>query len=235
MTKIALFGYCKNGKEVAKHLPKKDLSIFVFDKHHLDIAKDDGFFNVEFLEEISDNELKKIGIENFDFAVCMMEDEAQNLFLSLSVKTLSKKTKIVAKVEDEEYEYRYKLAGVDEIINPYKISSNHMNNILTKPIALNIITQILFSDNSLIFDEILVEEGSFLDGKFSKDIVYEIRKEYNLIIIGMLDRERGEEFEFITKGHNHKIDKDDILVVIGEKEEIERLKEDLKESKRWMN
>lgn len=233
--KIALFGYCKNGKEVARYLPKKNLSIFVFESHYMNMAKDDGYLNVELLEELNDSELKKIKIEDFDFAVCMLEDEAQNLFLALSIKTLSKDIKIVAKVEDEEYEHRYKLAGVDKIINPYKISSNHINNILNKPISLDIITQILFKDNSLVFDEITVLEGSFLDSKFIKDITYELKKEYNLIVLGMLDIERSDEFEFITKGHNHKIDKDDILVVLGDKDEIERIKNDLKESKKWIN
>lgn len=232
--KIALFGYSKNGKEVAKHLTKKDLYIFSFNSDYVDIAKEDGYLNVQLLDNLSDEELQKIGIENFNFAVCMLEDEAQNLFLSLSIKILAPNTKIIAKVEDKAYEHRYKLAGVDQIINPYKISSNHINNILNKPFSFNILTEILFKDeNSLMFNEITILKDSFLDGKLMKDIITELKKEYEVIVVGILDTERSNEFEFITKGYNHYIDEDDIIVVIGHDYEINRIKDDLKESIKW--
>lgn len=38
--------------------------------------------------------------------------------------------------------------------------------------------------------------------------------------MGIHDKELKKQFIFITEGHNHKLDEGDILVVIGESENI---------------
>ena len=50
---------------------------------------------------------------------------------------------------------------------------------------------------------------------------------YNLLIIGLVDKELSDNVQFVTKGYNHKIDSGDILIVVGDIEEIERFKDDL--------
>ncbi len=42
-----------------------------------------------------------------------------------------------------------------------------------------------------------------------------------------MDRELGNEFIFRLSGIDHKLDPSDLLVVIGAKDEIERLKADI--------
>ena len=45
-----------------------------------------------------------------------------------------------------------------------------------------------------------------------------------MIFLGVMDRELGDEFIFFSKGINHKIDSKDIVVVLGSKIDIEKLK-----------
>ena len=49
---------------------------------------------------------------------------------------------------------------------------------------------------------------------------------YNMLLVGIHDKELKKEFIFITEGRNHKLDYGDILVVIGKSAEIERFKMD---------
>jgi len=229
MKKIILFGYGKNGKSVAKYLDKKDFLLVVFDEKEKNEAEKNGYLNIEVLsDKILDEDLMKIGLIESNVAICMLEDEARNMFLALSIRNLDDKLKIIAKVEDKEYIHRYKLAGVNQIINPYEITANRIDAIIKKPITLEFVHNIVFENSNLAFAQLEIIKGSFLDGKYMNDI--EIEKNYDLIAIGIIDREKSDKLELVT---NNKLDADDVLVVIGDITEIERLKQDMEASKQW--
>jgi voltage-gated potassium channel len=230
MKDILLFGYGKNGKSVSEHLDRKRFLIIVYDEEELQEAKSDGHLNVElFDEKILDTDLLKIGIQEAKIAICMLEDEARNMFLALSIRNLNPNIKIIAKSNDREYEHRYHLAGVNQIINSYEITANRIDSILKKPITLEFIHNIVFEDNDLVFAQIDILKDSFLDGRYLSDI--ELQENYNLIPIGIVDREKNDELQLILD--NHKLDAEDVLVVIGDRFEVDRLKEEMKESTQW--
>ena len=233
MHKIAIFGYGNSGVDIARELPKKEVYIFVFDEKEYKKAKDNGYLNVELLDSLDDDILEELGLENYTSIISLLDDEVNNLFLCLSIKTICNKCNLVAIVKDRSYENRYKLAGVDKIINPYDVSSKHITNIIKRPLSFEVLMNILFEENKLEFSEISVIKNSFLDTKSMNDITFELKKEYNLIIIGILDTERSDKFEFVTKGINHYIDEGDVLVVLGDLFDINRLKDDMEESVKW--
>jgi voltage-gated potassium channel len=227
---MILFGYGKNGKAVARYLDKKTFTIVVFSEKQKIEAQHDGYLNIEYLENIFDDNLLDIGIKNIDIAICMLEDEAQNMFLSLSIRDLNRDIKIIAKTENKESSHRYKLAGVNQIINSYEITANRIESILKKPITLEFIHNVVFSEKNLMFAQIEVLKNSFLDNKYIKDV--KIEDNYNMIIIGILDKEKSDKLELIGD-YNYKLDAEDVLVVVGDIEEIERLKNDMEEWVKW--
>ncbi|NPA12012.1 MAG: TrkA family potassium uptake protein [Epsilonproteobacteria bacterium] len=222
--RVMLFGFDEFGERVAEYLGKKDLSVVVFDDNEEKRAKN-RFFDVIRLHEIDDDELLKL--EEFDIALAVLRDEDKNLFLSLSLKDLFPARPVIAKVSNKENEYKYKLAGVNKIINPYDVTANRIMTILKKPLTLKVLETIIFEDNNLSFAEIEVPEGSFLVNKYIKDIYKEISSNYNILIVALVDKTGRENVQFITKGVNFRIYEGDILIVVGDKDEIERFKFDL--------
>lgn len=222
--KIAVFGFDDFGERVASFLGKKDLIIVVLDEKEYLKAKEK-LYEVVKINSISDEEILKI--EEFDIAIAVLRDEEKNLFLCLTLKDLFPDKKLIAKVSEKENEYKYKLSGVDKLINPYEVTANRIMTILKKPLTLKVIEEIIFQDNNLSFAEIEIPKSSFLDGKYMKDIYKEVSGLYNILIIGIVDKEISEEVQFITKGYNYKIDANDILIVVGDIDEIERFKSDL--------
>ena len=222
--KTALFGFDDFGEKIAKYLGKKELIVVVFNKEEEKRAKDK-YFNVIYFREIDDDKLKEL--ENFDIAIAALKDEDKNLFLCLSLKEVFPDIKLIAKVSEKGNEYKYKLAGVNKTINPYEVTANRIMTILKRPLTLKIIEEIIFEDNNLSFAEIEIPKHSFLDGKYIKDVDKEISINYNLLIIAIVDKEISENVQFVTKGINHKLDAGDILIVVGDKDDIERFKEDL--------
>ena len=222
--RTVLFGFDEFGEIVASYIGKKELSVVVFNDNEEKRAKDK-FYDVIRLREIDDDELKKL--EEFNLAIAVLKNEEENLFLCLSLKDIFPNVSIIAKVSEKGNEYKYKLTGVNKTINPYDVAANRIMTILKRPLTLRIIEEIIFEDNKLSFAEIEIPKGSFLDGKYIKDIYKEISHNYNILIIGIVDKEMSENVQFVTKGINHKLDFGDILIVTGDIDEIEQLKNDL--------
>ncbi|MEO1928520.1 MAG: NAD-binding protein [Nautiliaceae bacterium] len=222
--RIAIFGFDDFGERVARFLNKKDTIIVVLDEKEEARAREK-LYDVVKLHNIDDDEIKKI--DEFDIAIAVLHDEDKNLFLCLTLRDLYPQKRIIAKVANKDNEYKYKLAGVNKLINPYEVTANRIMTILKKPLTLKVIEEIIFQDNRLSFAEIVIPKNSFLDGKFIKDVFKDISSLYNLLIIGMVDKELSENVQFVTKGYNHKIDAGDVLIVVGDKDEIERFKDDL--------
>jgi voltage-gated potassium channel len=222
--KIAIFGFDKFGEKISSTLKKQNVLIVVFDKEEEKRAKEK-LFDVIYLNEINDEELSKI--DAIEYAICALDDEEKNLFLVLSLREMYSNLNIVAKVMYKENENKYKLAGANKILNPYEIITNRIMTILKKPLTLKVIEEIIFSDNKLSFSEVEIPENSFLEGKAIKDVYKEIQNIYNILIIGIVDKEISENVIFITKGINHILNYKDVLVVVGDIEEIERFKNDL--------
>ncbi len=222
--RTALFGFDEFGEIVASYIGKKELSVIVFNEEEEKRAKDK-FYDVTRLREIDDDEIKKL--EEFNLAITVLRNEDENLFLCLSLREIFPDVKIIAKVSEKGNEYKYKLAGVNKTINPYDVTANRIMTILKRPLTLRIIEEIIFEDNQLSFAEIEIPKDSFLDGKYIKDIYKEISATYNILIIGIVDKEMSNSVQFITKGINHKLDVGDILVVTGDVDEVEQLRNDL--------
>ena len=231
MKNMILFGFGKNGKSVAKYLDKKEFIIVVFNEEEEKDAKENGYLNVEFLgDEILDEDLVKVGINDAKIAICMLEEEARNMFLALSIRHLNPEIKIIAKSSSLEYSHKYHLAGVNHIINSNDIITNRIMAILTKPITLEFVHNIVFEDSNLSFAQIEILKDSFLDGKFLSEL--NISSDYNLVIIGIIDLEKSKKLQLIAES-DHKLDGGDIIVVVGDKFEIERLKNDMEEWVKW--
>jgi len=222
--KIVLFGFDDYGEKIAQVIEKKDIKVVVFNSEEEQRAKDRLYDVVKFMD-INDNNLKNL--EDFNLAIAALKDEDRNLFLCLSLREVFPDVEIIAKVSEKGNEFKYRLASVNKIINPYDVSANRIMTILQKPLTLKIIEEIVFQDNTLSFAEIEIPKNSFLEGKYIRDIEKEISKNYNILIIAMVDREMGDNVQFITKGFNHKLDYGDILVVVGDIFDIEQFKEDL--------
>ena len=225
--RVAIFGFDKYGEKIATVLKKSDVLIITFDETEEKKAKEK-FFEVIKLNEISDEALKSIeDMEHIDYVICTLSEEDKNLFLVLSLKEVFPHVKIVAKVIKKENEYKYKLAGANKLLNPFEIISKRIMTILKKPLTLKIIEEIIFTDNKLSFSEIKIPENSFLEGKVLNEIYKELTSIYNLLIIGIVDREISENVIFIGRGLKHILNSEDVLVVVGDLDEIERFKNDL--------
>jgi voltage-gated potassium channel len=224
MIKIVLFGYSKTGREIAKLLSDEEYDLQIIDDNPLLVGKanEDGFYarHSSFSE---DKMLEEVGIgKDIDVLFCTSTNDSLNLFVTLSARNLDKNLKILTLIYKNNDEKKMILAGANRTISPYDVGALKAYRIIDKPKVSKVLSLFSLQSNKLSMNEIVVPKGSILDGVYYKDI--SIFKEYDLIFLGMLDKELGDEFIFFSEGINHKIDHHDILIVLGSKSNIKKFK-----------
>lgn len=222
MSKVIIYGYSNLGSKIAKSLKNSKFEVIIvdFDEDNYTKAISDGFnaFNKELLE---DEELIEIGIKNNVKAFyCVSNSSNNNFFVTLSARNLNKNIKIISKANSKSDSKKMLLAGATKVINPYEIGALRMFRLLDKPIISHVLDEILFGDSLLNIEEFSIMEGSNLDGKYLKD--FDFSKEFNIIIIGLTDKELSKDFIFNSHYKNHKMDVGDTLVAIGYKENLDK-------------
>ena len=222
MSKVIIYGYSNLGIKIANILKNSKYEIIIvdYDKNNYKKALLDGFtaFNKELL---NDEELFEIGIENNVKAFyCVSDSLNNNFFVTLSARNLNKNIKIISKSNSKQDSKKMLLAGASKVINPYEIGALRIFRLLEKPIISHVLDKILFGETSLNIEEFTIVENSFLDGKYLKD--FDFSKSFNVIIIGLTDKELSDDFIFNSYYKEHKIDAGDTLVASGYKENLDK-------------
>ncbi|MEA2050898.1 MAG: NAD-binding protein [Campylobacterota bacterium] len=223
--KIIIFSFSKIAIQIAKVLQQKKYHITIVEENDekAQKAKQAGY-NVEKLSLMEDENILSIGIQdkNLKAFFCVSEDKNINLFVTLSVRNLNKDLKIISVSFTKEDNKTMLLAGANKIINPYEIGALRIFRLLHKPLILDVLDNILFSESNIEVSELTIKKDSIFDGVYLKDI--DMTQKYNLIILGIQDKEISDKFIFYSSGINHKIDYGDTLVVLGDSKDLQSFK-----------
>lgn len=219
--KVVIYGYTALGSKIANLLSDKKYEIIIvdFDKAALQQASKDGFqiFDSTLL---NDNDLIEVGInKDIDAFFCVSYSNKNNLFITLSARNLNKDLKIITISKTKSEAKKLQIAGATKVLNPNELGAFRIHRYLSKPLMLRVLDDILFSKSDLNISEIHIGDNSQLNGLSLKDM--KIHKNFNILLLGIMDKELGDKFIFNTKRINHKIDKGDVLVVVGKNEDLE--------------
>lgn len=83
----------------------------------------------------------------------------------------------------------------------------------------------VFGRHDLHVAEIIIPEGSYLENTYSSDLT--LSEKHNLVLIGIVDKELGEDLHFIIGETDHKLDAGDIMVILGPSREIKAFKKEV--------
>ena len=231
-SKILLFGFGRYGEQIGINLINSGYELYVADtaKENLKKASADGIKNIFVFDINNDDEISNLILDHgIQKVFCAFEDEERNIYLTITIKALFRKMEVIALCESKESERKLKLAGADKVIDTMFAAANRLYYVLEKPAVAEAMEHILFKDPSIEFREFEVPKGSMLDGINLNQV--DFKQEFNVILLGLVDKELGNRFIFVTRGINHKIDAGDILVVLGRKEDIARFEKSIGEKR----
>jgi voltage-gated potassium channel len=229
--KILLFGYGRYGEQIGLNLLNEGYEVYVAETNKANLKKADreGVEHLFVIDIHDDEQITDIILDNgFKKVFCAFEDEEINVYLTITLKSLFKNIEIIALCESKESERKLKLAGANRVIDTMFAAANRLYYILEKPAVAEAVDTILIKDKSITFKEVTVPKNSFLDGKNISEI--DFKDMFNIILLGIVDKELGNRLIFVTRGINHKIDAGDILVVIGKIDDMREFEKKLKDT-----
>jgi voltage-gated potassium channel len=135
-----LCGYGKVGKEVARVFENEKTPFVVidFDEKTCAQATSDGLLCVN-KNAANDEALKEAGIMTAKALVAALGSDADNLYVTLSAKSLKPDIFIVARIDNEESEAKLKRAGADRTMSPYGIGGRRLAMLTLKPLVVDFI------------------------------------------------------------------------------------------------
>ncbi len=151
-------------------------------------------------------------------AFCILEDMAENIFLTISLRDAFKDLNIIALSIDKESSDKLLLAGATRILPTTQTTANTIVEILEKPIVTKVFQDILYGNGTLKIAEIKVHEHTRFDGKYPSDI--EWSRDHGIIVVSIVHEDMKREFIYSSKAKHHMIKSGDIFVVVGYEQDI---------------
>jgi voltage-gated potassium channel len=206
-------GWGRVGKATAGYLSNAGRDVVVID------SDPDRIATVPYprvLGDVTDDAtLRKAGIERAGVLIAAVNTDADNVYVTLSGRTLRPDLLIIARARTEASEAKLQRAGADRVVNPQRIGGDRMASFALQPHVVEFLEGVIH-DGSLEFQlaESPVAVGSALAGK----TVHEshIRRHTGALLIAV----RGSDGAFTTNPPpDWVIQPGQILIAIGSEEQ----------------
>ncbi len=213
-------GYGRVGRRICKEfwIRKAPFVVVENDPQIVEQIEKDGFLCVQG-DSTEDSTLTNAGIEKAKGLVSAVANEADNVFIVLSARQLNPDLFITARADSDAAERKIKRAGANKVVSPYKIGGIRMALTTLRPNLVDFMKVVTFDkETGLVIEEIEIKPNSPLTFCTLKDSP--IRKEFGIMVAGI--KKPGKDV-FLNPSPETKIEAGDILIVIGEKEQLEKL------------
>ncbi len=216
-------GFGRVGRRVAEEFQETGAQFVVLD--FSETAKEAaGEAEVLFIEGdgTNDDDLREAGIARARGLVAASDDDADNLYITLSARAAKEDLLIVARASNEDAGKKLKLAGADRVVQPYTAAGRLMANLVLKPQVtafMDVVTTAAGAD--LRFEEIVVTDACGHAGKTIRDV--DIRKETGALVVAL--RKQDGTFD-TTPTPEAQLESGDVMIAAGTGEEL-RLLENL--------
>ena len=220
---VLICGFGKMGMVFAEDFRKAGENFVVIDVDPDAIFKAGEKNYLALRQDASDPEaLASLNIKkNAKYVLAMTNDDALNLSIILSVKSIAPKLEIIARANHVQSKKKYKIAGAKRVLFPYETASIAAIEYLSQPIAYSAMDTILQEKIKPIADEVEI----FLDdNRPSMIIKKELIDSFGLKLLGVAKKGEAKNFVFNSKKDEFVVENLDILILIGYIEDIASFK-----------
>ncbi len=226
---IIVVGYGRNGKQVIDELVSRKMKVVVVDENHTIVINNMGL-SATFIEgdATEDDVLIKAGIKSARSLITTLPNDADNLYVVLTARSLKHDLKIISRASSESSERKLRMAGVDSVVMPERVGGAHMATLIAQPDIVEFLEHLtIHSDIPTQLTEIMCNELPI--GLINKPISeIGFRKISGANIIGF--KTASGEF-IINPTPDTKLIPNSKLFVLGTNEQIAQMKEMINSNK----
>jgi voltage-gated potassium channel len=166
--------------------------------------------------------LRLAGIERARGMAACLPNDAANLFLVLTTRGLVPDMEIVARAYDEESLKKLRRAGANHVISPAVTGAIRVASTLLRPSVVSFLDAVtnLGPEMSLRLEEATIPAGSHLIGKSLADA--SIPQQTGLIVLAL---RTGASLPTFNPGPDTSLAADDVMVVLGNGAQVQRLRD----------
>jgi voltage-gated potassium channel len=218
-------GFGRIGKVISKilHENRRTFVIIENNPEEIKIIEELGYLVMEG-DSTSDDTLQKVHINNAKALIAVTSSDADNVYIILSARVLNPNIYILARSSGKKgAESKLLRSGANKVFSPYEIGARRMAQSLVRPTVIDFIDLTVHEGElGLRLEELRVSDKATFANKTLMDSG--IRSEYDLIVVA-IKREKGEML--FNPNPNTQILPGDILVVLGEHDNIQGLEKRL--------
>jgi voltage-gated potassium channel len=215
-------GFGRIGRIICKELREDNIDFVVIEQ---DAASLEGIEHEQYLflemDATSEEALIKAGIMKAKGLVSVVNSDANNVFITLTAKGLRPDIFVLARATEDKNEEKLTRAGATRVISPYLIGARRMAEVLKRPTVVDFIDIAMMGNQlGLMMEEAKIGQNSNLVGKTL--IENQLRKDYGIIIVAIKKIAGNMIF---NPSPSEKLESGDVIVVIGEKENMKKMRE----------
>jgi voltage-gated potassium channel len=223
---IIICGFGRLGQPLAAMLKEAKHSFVIVDTgaERVAMAREAGYL-VVVGNATEDRTLLAAGIERAKVLATVLPDDAANVFITLTARSLNPAVEIIARGEVASTEQKLRAAGAKHVVLPADIGAVRIAHMITKPSAVEFLDQneSRASLNSqleqidLRIDQMPIASSSPLRGKRLHEV--EILGDGAFLIIGI---KRADESIIANPAKDFVLAGGDTLIIVGHREDIPR-------------
>lgn len=217
-------GYGRMGEVICSQLVTENLPFVVidWDSQKIETIRENGMMYVEG-DATMDSTLDKANLRDAKGLVSLLSSDSDNLFVTMSARTMNPQLFITSRCSVDENAVKMRRAGADKVVNPYVAGGHKLADLLIEP-ALQDSVELMTEREYVGFalEEIKIEALPNLSGKSIQQA--RLREDFGLLVAGILE---GSGEVVICPGPDSVLDDSQAVILMGEKENLRKLKGDL--------
>jgi voltage-gated potassium channel len=178
-------GFGRVGKQVISQLKAKSIPVVIIDSNPQSEEKLQAEKAPYLIGTISSDEvLRRAHIEKAKGLVACADSDVENVFVTLSARTINPGLNIVARASNPANEDKMKNAGANHVISPYAAAGQKIAGIILNPSVADFLDRAMHDQNVEVwFRELKIPRHSKLIGKTLQEL--NMRKKVGIIILAI--------------------------------------------------
>lgn len=216
---VVLCGWGRVGRAVAADLEREGRHVVVVDSDPTRVA---GVTLPTIVGDAThDATLRAAGIERAYALVAALADDADNLFVTLSGRSLKPDLFIVARARQDDSIGKLARAGADRVVNPQELGAARMASFIVRPHVAEFI-DVVMHERSLEFrmQEVEIPDGSPLDGQTFRQA--RLRDACGALVLALRNSDgtftTNPDLDTVLRAHH-------IMIAVGTDPDLRRLVE----------
>ena len=217
---VIVCGFGRVGSNVTDELRAEGVPFIVIDINPEEVAQAQDCGCLAVLGNAANETiLHQVGISKAKSLVAAVNSDAENVFITLTARSLKPEIFIVARANYEDSEPKLLRAGANRTIMPYHISGKRIVTTLIRPGVADFLDEVVHAGGLEMFlEEVRIESNSELAGKTVAET--QIRNQLGVTILAC----RTQEGNFDTRiGPETIFQPGGVLIVLGTREKLHEM------------